>query len=85
MIRDVFSMRGLVRPGNSGGPIVDSAGQVVGVVFAASVTDDDTGYALTADQVRDAADEGRTSETEKSTEGVRVEPRHSAPPPRCLY
>ena len=62
MIRDVYSLRGLVRPGNSGGPIVDSAGQVVGVVFAASVTDDDTGYALTADQVADAAAEGRASD-----------------------
>jgi S1-C subfamily serine protease len=69
VIRDVYSIRGLVRPGNSGGPIVSSDGHVVGVVFAASVTDDDTGYALTADQVRDAADEGAASETEKSTEG----------------
>jgi S1-C subfamily serine protease len=69
VIRDVFSIRGLVRPGNSGGPIVDSAGQVAGVVFAASVTDEDTGYALTADQVRDAADEGSVSNTEQSTEG----------------
>ncbi len=69
VIRDVYSIRGLVRPGNSGGPLVDSAGEVVGVVFAASVTDDDTGYALTADQVRDAADEGITSDSERSTEG----------------
>jgi S1-C subfamily serine protease len=69
VIREVYSIRGLVRPGNSGGPIVDSAGEVVGVVFAASVTDDDTGYALTADQVRAAADDGSASETEKSTEG----------------
>ncbi len=51
------------------GSIIDSAGRVAGVVFAASVTDDDTGYALTADQVSDAAAEGRTSETERSTEG----------------
>ena len=26
VIRQVFSLRGLVRPGNSGGPIVSSAG-----------------------------------------------------------
>ncbi|MDX6373634.1 MAG: hypothetical protein QOD98_2622 [Nocardioidaceae bacterium] len=69
VIRDVYSIRGLVRPGNSGGPIVDSAGQVVGVVFAASVTDGETGYALTADQVRQAGDQGSASDTEKSTEG----------------
>ncbi len=34
-----------IRPGNSGGPIVERDGDVVGVVFAASVTDQDTGYA----------------------------------------
>ena len=53
--RQVFSLRGLIRPGNSGGPIVSTAGRVLGVVFAASVSDRDTGYALTADQVRRAA------------------------------
>ena len=67
VIREVFSLRGLVRPGNSGGPIVTSAGDVAGVVFAASVTDDDTGYALTADQVADSAVEGRISTDEVST------------------
>ena len=67
VIREVFSIRGLVRPGNSGGPIVDSDGDVVGVVFAASVTDKDTGYALTADQVADSAGEGATSDDEVST------------------
>jgi S1-C subfamily serine protease len=69
VIRDVYSLRGLVRPGNSGGPVVTSAGKVAGVVFAASVTDDDTGYALTADQVREAAEDGRLSDQEVSTEG----------------
>lgn len=32
--RNVSSLRGLVRPGNSGGPMVDAAGDVVGTVFA---------------------------------------------------
>ena len=49
--------------------IVDSAGRVAGVVFAASVTDDDTGYALTAEQVADAAADGTASESEVSTQG----------------
>jgi len=55
VIREVYSLRGLIRPGNSGGPIVDADGKVAGVVFAASVTDPDTGYALTASQVEAAA------------------------------
>ena len=67
VIREVYSLRALVRPGNSGGPIVSSAGEVVGVVFAASVTDEDTGYALTAAQVAQAAALGVTSEDAVST------------------
>lgn len=51
VLRDTFSLRGLIRPGNSGGPVVDTNGHVIGVVFAASVTDASTGYALTASQV----------------------------------
>jgi len=56
--RDVFSLRGLVRPGNSGGPLVSRSGSVLGVIFAASVSDKQTGYALTADQVAQAAARG---------------------------
>ena len=37
--RHVFSLRGLIRPGNSGGPVVSTGGRVLGVVFAASVSD----------------------------------------------
>ena len=35
IVRSITPMRGLVRPGNSGGPMVDAAGQVVATVFAA--------------------------------------------------
>jgi S1-C subfamily serine protease len=35
--RSITSLRGLVRPGNSGGPLVDSAGRVLATVFAAIV------------------------------------------------
>lgn len=69
VIRDVYSIRGLIRPGNSGGPLVSGRGDVVGVVFAASVNDRDTGYALTADQVADAASTGISSASEVSTGG----------------
>ncbi|MCW2848571.1 MAG: peptidase and chymotrypsin/Hap [Marmoricola sp.] len=66
--RHVFSLRGLIRPGNSGGPVVSTQGRVLGVVFAASVSDKDTGYALTADQVRKAAALGLNA-TERVSSG----------------
>lgn len=66
-VRQVFSLRSLVRSGNSGGPLVSAGGDVYGVIFAASVTDSSTGYALTADQVAADARKGRTAEREVST------------------
>ena len=38
-----------------------SAGDVAGMVFAASVSDPETGYALTADQVTESAADGVTA------------------------
>jgi uncharacterized membrane protein required for colicin V production len=60
VLRQVYSLRGQIRPGNSGGPIVTSAGDVAGMVFAASVSDPDTGYALTAGQLAESAAAGVT-------------------------
>ncbi len=67
VLREVFSLRSTIRPGNSGGPLVSSAGQVTGVVFAASVTDRSTGYALTAEQVAQAAASGIAGQDPVST------------------
>ncbi|WP_062980674.1 MarP family serine protease [Nocardia anaemiae] len=62
--REVYTIRGKVRAGNSGGPLVDTEGRLLGIVFGAAVTDDDTGYVLTLSEVRsqlDAAPASRTS------------------------
>jgi S1-C subfamily serine protease len=67
VVREVYSLRALVRPGNSGGPLLSSSGRVLGVIFAASVTDSDTGYALTADQVAQAAAQGLTRQVAVDT------------------
>ncbi|MCU1418661.1 MAG: serine protease [Schumannella sp.] len=45
--REVYSLAARVNPGNSGGPLLTTGGDVAGVVFARSATDDDLGYAMT--------------------------------------
>lgn len=44
--RTVYEVATRIRPGNSGGPLVSPLGTVYGMVFAASSTDPDTGYAI---------------------------------------
>ncbi|MEU4172187.1 MarP family serine protease [Streptomyces sp. NPDC026665] len=59
--RDVYSLYATVRQGNSGGPLLTPDGKVYGVVFAKSLDDAETGYALTADEVRQDIAKGRTA------------------------
>jgi S1-C subfamily serine protease len=60
--REVYTIRGTVRQGNSGGPMINRAGQVLGVVFGAAVDDNDTGFVMTANEVsRQLAKIGNTA------------------------
>lgn len=45
--RDIYALGGVVRPGNSGGPLLTPAGEVAGVVFARAENDENVGYAMT--------------------------------------
>jgi hypothetical protein len=53
--RPITALRGLVRQGNSGGPMVDGRGRVVTTIFAATVADGGrSGYGVPVPIVRDA-------------------------------
>ena len=56
--RRILSFRGRVRRGNSGGPLLDGAGRVLGTVFA-SRTGSEAGYAVPPDVVRGALGRAR--------------------------
>lgn len=57
--RDIAVLAAQIIPGNSGGPMVDTQGTVQGLVFAASTTDPNEGYALTMGQIRPDLDAAR--------------------------
>jgi S1-C subfamily serine protease len=67
--RQIYEIRANVEQGNSGGPLLSPAGQVDGVVFAAAVGVSDTGFALTAAQVRPDAQAGENATVPVSTQG----------------
>jgi S1-C subfamily serine protease len=66
--RDIYAVRALVQPGNSGGPLLTPGGSVYGMVFAAAVDVPDTGYALTAGEVASDVSAGRTATAPVSTQ-----------------
>ncbi|WP_427129274.1 MarP family serine protease [Pseudarthrobacter sp. S9] len=44
---DVYRLAGDVQPGNSGGPLLTTGGQVAGVIFAKATTESSLGFAIT--------------------------------------
>jgi S1-C subfamily serine protease len=52
--RTIVALRGAVRSGNSGGPLIDAQGRVVGTVFAATTSGNAGGFAIPAEDTRAA-------------------------------
>lgn len=50
----IYQLAGNVEQGNSGGPLLDDQGQVVGMVFAKAKGDTDVGYALALEEINTA-------------------------------
>ncbi len=65
--RQVYSIYADVRSGNSGGPLIAPDGTVLGVIFAAAVDQQQTGFALTVEEVARAARSGRSATAEVGT------------------
>ena len=69
MTREVYTVRGSIRQGNSGGPLINSNGEVLGVVFGAAEDPAiDTGFVLTADQVKPGLAESERLSTAVDTQ-----------------
>jgi len=67
VVREIYSLATTVQPGNSGGPLLDPQGRVVGVIFAKSLEDDTTGYALTLAEAKPVLDAAADAQSEVDT------------------
>jgi S1-C subfamily serine protease len=65
--REIWVLEATVQPGNSGGPVVNRSGNLIGVVFAASVSQPDQAYALTVGEVAGDIGQGQSSNSRVDT------------------
>lgn len=52
---EIYRLAGDVQPGNSGGPLLTTDGQVAGVIFAKATADTEMGFAITMDDLNPVA------------------------------
>lgn len=67
--RSIYSIRAIVRSGNSGGPLLSYGGSVLGMVFATAIDSPDTGFALSNDEIAADARHGRNATRAVGTGG----------------
>jgi len=65
--RQIFVLQASMRPGNSGGPLVDTQGRVLGMVFATSASDPNQAYALTDDEISSDIRDAQANPTPRDT------------------
>jgi S1-C subfamily serine protease len=65
--RQIYVLQAVVRPGNSGGPLVDLQGRVLGMVFATSAGDPNQAYALTDDEITSDIRDAEANPSPKDT------------------
>jgi S1-C subfamily serine protease len=65
--RDIYEVQALIESGNSGGPMIDGQGRVIGIVFAKSVSNDNVGYAIRGDEVASLLERYSGSQTSVAT------------------
>ena len=65
--REIYVIQARVRPGNSGGPLVDLEGRVLGLVFATSAGDPTQAYALTDGEIAGDIKDAQTNPSPKDT------------------
>jgi S1-C subfamily serine protease len=65
--RDIYTIRSVVRAGNSGGPLIGTDGTILGLVFASALDSADTAFVLTAAEVAPVARSGRSGTRSVST------------------
>jgi S1-C subfamily serine protease len=79
--RAIYTVRAAVKPGSSGGPLLAKSGKVYGVIFTASTTARDTGFALTASAVGPDVRHGARATTPVPTQGCPPPPALASPSP----